>query len=147
MRLAAETIARLPRDLKIDLVASPALGGILFGFAIAAALDLPFIFSERVEGAMTFRRSFELPKDARVLIAEDVVTTGGSVAELEALITDKGGEVVGVVSIIDRMSTPKFVAPFYPLLRLEVPSFEPAECLLCEQGVEISAPGSRNLAK
>jgi orotate phosphoribosyltransferase len=147
MRLAAEAASRLPHDLGIDLVASPALGGILFGFALAAVLDVSLIFSERVAGEMTFRRSFEVPAHARVLIAEDVVTTGGSVAELEDLIIAQGGVVLGVVSLIDRGGTPRFRAPFYPLLRLQTPSWEPESCVLCAQGVDLIAPGSRNLAK
>jgi orotate phosphoribosyltransferase len=147
MKLAAETIARLPEDIQIDLVASPAVGGILFGFAVAAALDVDLIFSEREAGAMVFRRAFEVPEGARVLIAEDVVTTGGSVKELEDLILAAGACVVGVVSLIDRGGQPVFSADFYPLLRLEIPSWEPNSCNLCEKGVDLYAPGSRNLAK
>jgi len=146
-KLAAEAVARLPRGLAVDLVASPAVGGILFGFAVAVALDLPLIFSERVDGAMEFRRAFEVPQGARVLVAEDVVTTGGSVKEVCDLVVQKGGTVVGVVSLIDRGGTPVFSAPFFPLLRLETPSWDPKECALCEHGVELYAPGSRNLAK
>ncbi|MDR1713855.1 MAG: orotate phosphoribosyltransferase [Coriobacteriales bacterium] len=146
-RLAQETVARLPQDLAVDLVASPAVGGILFGFVVAAALDKPLIFSERVDGRMALRRSFAVPPGARVLIAEDVVTTGGSVKELEELISDAGGVVAGVVSLIDRGGQPVFSAPFYPLIQLEVPSWSPEMCELCQNGVEIHAPGSRNLAK
>jgi orotate phosphoribosyltransferase len=146
-QLAAEAAARLPPDLRIDLVASPAVGGILFGFAVATALDLPLIFSERENGAMVFRRSFEVPAGARVLVAEDVVTTGGSVKEVCDLVADKGGTVVAVVSLIDRGGTPVFSAPFFPLLRLETPSRDPSDCELCKEGVELYAPGSRNLAK
>jgi orotate phosphoribosyltransferase len=144
-RLAAEAVARLPEGITIDLVASPAVGGILFGFAVAAALDVPLIFSERVDGAMTFRRAFEVAPGARVLVAEDVVTTGGSVKEVCDLVAERGGEVAGVISLIDRGGTPVFSVPFYPLLRLVTPSWEPADCQLCQQGVELYAPGSRNL--
>jgi orotate phosphoribosyltransferase len=147
MSLAAEAVARLPHDLAIDLVASPAVGGILFGFAVAAALDVNLIFSEREGGAMVFRRSFEVQPGARVLIAEDVVTTGGSVRELEDLVIGAGGAVVGVVALIDRGGQAAFSSPFYPLLRLEVPSWEAESCALCRQGVEIYAPGSRSLVK
>jgi orotate phosphoribosyltransferase len=146
-QLASEVVARLPKDIEIDLVASPAVGGILFGFAVAAALDAPLIFSERVEGKMEFRRAFEVPAGARVLVAEDVVTTGGSVKEVCDLVEQNGGIVVGVVSLIDRGGIPVFSAPFFPLLRFETPSWAPEECELCKQGVEIYAPGSRNLSK
>jgi orotate phosphoribosyltransferase len=145
--LAAEAASRLPKDCKPTLVASPAVGGILYGFAVAAALDLPLIFSERVDGVMVFRRSFEVPSDARVLVVEDVVTTGGSVKEVCDLVTQQGGEVVGVVSLIDRGGTPVFDAPFCPLLRLETPSWDPSECTLCQQGTPLYAPGSRALSK
>jgi orotate phosphoribosyltransferase len=146
-RLAAEAAARLPEGLRVDMVASPAVGGILFGFAVAAALDVPFIFSERVDGQMVFRRSFVVPEGAQVLIAEDVVTTGGSVREVSDLIERQGGTVLGVVSLIDRGGTRAFSAAFYPLLRLEVPSWEAESCELCKKGVEIYAPGSRTIAK
>ena len=145
MQLADEAVAKLPEDMLVDIVASPALGGILFGFAVASALDATLIFSERVDGAMVFRRSFEVPVGARILVVEDVVTTGGSVKEVCDLVEAEGGEVVGVVSMIDRADTICFDAPYYPLLRLKAPSWEPENCNLCKQGIEITAPGSRNL--
>jgi len=145
--LAREIVARLPEDLEIDLVASPAVGGILFGFAVADALGRHLIFSERVEGKMRFRRSFKVPTGARVLVAEDVVTTGSSVKEVCDLVEDAGGIVVGVVSLIDRGGIRLFEQPFFPLLKLPTPSWSPDTCELCAQGVEIYAPGSRNLGK
>lgn len=143
--LSAEAVARLPEDIEVDLVASPAVGGILFGFAVALALDVKMIFSERKDGQMLFRRSFEVPKDARVLVAEDVVTTGSSVKEVCDLIEQAGAEVVGVVSLIDRCSDRVFSQPFYPLLTLPTPSWDPAECALCKEGVEVHSLGSRKL--
>jgi orotate phosphoribosyltransferase len=145
MQLAEEAVAKLPNDLQVDIVASPALGGILFGFAVASALDATMIFSERVDGVMVFRRSFEVPQGARILVVEDVVTTGGSVKEICDLITADDGEVVGVVSMIDRADTVCFEAPYYPLLRLKVPSWERKDCDLCNQGIELTSPGSRSL--
>ena len=146
-RLAAEAAARLPEGLHVDMVVSPAVGGILFGFAVASALDVPFIFSERENGKMVFRRAFEVPAGARVIVAEDVVTTGGSVQEVCRLVEQQGGTVVGVVALIDRGSPRVFSADFYPLLSLEVPSWDPKECSLCNDGIEIYAPGSRTIAK
>ena len=147
MQLAEEAVAKLPDDLQVDIVASPALGGILFGFAVAASLDATMIFSERVDGTMVFRRSFEVPEGARILVVEDVVTTGGSVKEVCDLVVAEGGDVVGVVTLIDRGGDPLFDAPYYPLLRLESPSWEVEDCALCKQGVELTSPGSRNLTK
>jgi orotate phosphoribosyltransferase len=142
-QLAAEAVARLDRDMSIDLVISPAIGGILFGFAVAAALDLPFLFTERKEGIMVLRRSFIIPQAARVLVAEDVVTTGGSVKEVCDLVEAAQAQVCGVISLIDRGGIPAFDAPFYPLLRLETPSWEPTDCALCAQKTPIDAPGTR----
>ncbi|MDR2714150.1 MAG: orotate phosphoribosyltransferase [Coriobacteriales bacterium] len=145
-QLAAETVARLLEETQnnnIDLVISPAIGGILFGFAVATALDKPFLFTERKEGVMQLRRSFEIPPTAQVLVAEDVVTTGGSVKEVCDLVEAAGATVVAVVSLIDRGGVPVFQAPFYPLLRFETPSWAPEDCKLCKQGMQMDAPGSR----
>ncbi len=146
-RLAAEAVRRLPEGLEVDIVVSPAVGGILFGFAVATALDTPFIFSERVNGEMVLRRAFEIPAGARVLVAEDVVTTGGSVQEVCDLARQKGATIAGVLSLIDRGGQQVFCEDFYPLLRLEDPSWDAEGCTLCKAGVEISAPGSRTIAK
>ncbi len=145
VKLSKEAVSRIPDSLEVDLVASPALGGILFGFAVALALDVKMIFSERKDGKMVFRRSFEVPKGARVLVAEDVVTTGSSVKEVCDLVEEAGGEVVGVVSMIDRCSGRVFEQPFFPLLELPTPSWDPADCELCKQGVEVHSLGSRKL--
>ncbi|MDO5044900.1 MAG: orotate phosphoribosyltransferase [Coriobacteriia bacterium] len=148
-KLAQESIERLPQDLidSIDLVASPAVGGMRFGFAVAQALHKNFVFSERVEGKMQFRRSFTIESGQRVLVVEDVVTTGGSVKEVCDLVEAAGGEVVAVVSLIDRKTDKKFSAPFYPLLELPTLSWDPDECELCKKGIEIHSLGSRNLKK
>ena len=95
---------------------------------------------------MTFRRAFEIPAGARVLVVEDVVTTGGSVGEVIDLVRAAGGEVAGVVSLIDRGGKKKFDAPFWPLLQLEVESWEPSECALCDTGVPLYSPGSRRVS-
>jgi len=142
-KLAAEVVARLPEDMSVDIVIAPAIGGILFGFAVAAALDRPFLFTERKDGFMMLRRSFEIPAGAHVLVAEDVVTTGSSVKEVCDLVADAGAVVQAVVSLIDRGGTPVFDAPFFPLLRLATPSWAPEDCALCAAGEGIDAPGSR----
>jgi orotate phosphoribosyltransferase len=144
--LAKTAVERLPKDLGIDLVAAPAVGGLIIGFAVAQALGVKFIFSEREQGEMVFRRAFAVPENARVLVVEDVVTTGGSVGEVIDLVREAGGEVVGVVSLIDRGGEKKFDAPFWPLLRLEVESWEADGCGLCADGVPVYSPGSRRLS-
>jgi orotate phosphoribosyltransferase len=145
-RLAQTAVDRLPAALGIDLVAAPAVGGLIIGFAVAQALGVKFIFSERESGTMVFRRAFEVPVGARVLVVEDVVTTGGSVAEVIDLVRGAGGTVAGVVSIIDRGGDKKFDAPFWPLLTLEVESWEPDACVLCAGGEPVTSPGSRRLS-
>jgi orotate phosphoribosyltransferase len=147
LKLATEAVERLPKDVResIDLVASPAVGGITYGFAVALALGVNFIFSERVEGKMKFRRSFEVPEGANVLVCEDVVTTGGSVAEVIDLVEANGGHVVGVTSIIDRKTDRKFDAPFYPLLEFPTESWAPEDCAMCAAGQLPESLGSRSL--
>jgi len=147
LKLAAEAVARLPEDSRIDLVVSPAVGGILYGFAVAQVLGTKFIFSERQAGTMVFRRSFVIPQGARVLVCEDVVTTGGSVKEVCNLVEQAGGTVVAVSSIIDRGGERKFSHPFYPLLELPTASWPAEECSLCKDGIPTDSPGSRRLAQ
>ena len=145
-RLAKAMVERLG-DERIDLVAAPAVGGIIIGFAVAQALDVKFIFSERENGVMTLRRGFEVSAGARVLVVEDVVTTGGSVGEVVELVRRAGGVPVAVVSIIDRGGPKAFDVQLYPLLRLQVESWEPVSCGLCAAEVPMYAPGSRALTK
>jgi len=146
-RLAQTAVHRLPDDLNVDLVAAPAVGGLIIGFAVAQAMGVKFIFSEREQGKMALRRSFEVPPGARVLVVEDVVTTGGSVAEVVELVERAGGVVVGVVSLIDRGGEKAFTSRYWPLLRLEVESWDAASCSLCKQQVPVYSPGSRRLGE
>jgi orotate phosphoribosyltransferase len=143
----AEAIAERVGERQIDMVAAPAVGGIVIGFAVAQALGVKFIFSERQDGLMTFRRGFEVPPGARVLVVEDVVTTGGSVAEVIGLVRAAGGECVAAASLIDRGGPKAFEAELLALLRLQVESWEPSSCDLCAIGVPLHAPGSRALSK
>jgi orotate phosphoribosyltransferase len=145
-RLACE-IARRLGERQVDLVAAPAVGGIVIGFAVAQALGVKFIFSEREDGTMKFRRGFEVPAGARVLVVEDVVTTGGSVAEVIELVRCAGGEPVAVAALIDRGGPKAFDLELFPLLRLKVESWEAESCGLCASEVPLYAPGSRALAK
>ncbi|MBN2403970.1 MAG: orotate phosphoribosyltransferase [Coriobacteriia bacterium] len=144
-RLAQAMVARLG-DRKFDLVAAPAVGGIIIGFAVAQALGVKFIFSERQDGAMVLRRAFEVPQGARVLVVEDVVTTGGSVAEVISLVQEAGGHVEAVTSLIDRGGEKKFDSELLSLLQLEVESWEPDSCGLCASDVPLYSPGSRRLS-
>ena len=142
----AEAMAASVAGRKIDAVAAPAVGGIIIGFAVAQALGVKFIFSERQQGTMTFRRSFTVEPGERVLVVEDVVTTGGSVSEVMDLVRAGGGVVEAVTSIIDRGGKKAFDAEYLPLLQLEVESMEPHDCPQCASGAAIDSPGSRRLS-
>lgn len=143
--LAEEIVARLPEGVEIDTVVAPAVGGIIIGFAVALALDARFIFAERKGGVMELRRSFTLKPGERVLVVEDVVTTGGSVAEVIKLVQEASAEVVGVASLIDRGGEKAFQSEYWPLVSLDVSSWDPSECNPCKEGIAIDSPGSRRL--
>lgn len=128
------------------LVVSPAIGGLIIGHETASALDLPFLFAERdQDGAMGLRRGFAVERDQRVLVVEDVITTGGSVREVIAAIERDGGRSVGVGSLVNRSGVvnPFEPLPFVALVEVAFPTWQPDECPLCREGVPIEKPGSR----
>lgn len=132
----------------VDVVIGPALGGILVAHELASALGVLAMFTERINGEMSLRRGFELDKGTRVLIAEDVVTTGKSANEVINLVTELGSTVVGVASLINRseVSNP-FNVPWFYQLKLEIPSFDKKDCPECLYGLEnpLVKPGSRHV--
>lgn len=135
-------------DGAFDVVACPAVGAIVLGFATALAADARMIFAEREEGAMKFRRGFGLQSRERTLIVEDVITTGGSATEIVELVRAVGAEPVGIGALIDRgdpARPPSLGAQLKSLLQLEVSSWEPAECPLCAAGEPLADPGSRRV--
>ncbi len=131
------------------LVVSPAIGGILMGYEVARQLGLPNIFAERENGEMTLRRGFTIEKGTRVIVVEDVVTTGGSVKEVVKLVQSMGAEVVAVASLVDRSNgNVDFGVKYVNLISMEVVSYEADECPLCKEGkIELSKPGSRTVFK
>lgn len=125
-------------------IVAPALGGVVIGYAVAEALGLPFVFTERKEGQMTLRRGFGFRRDERVVIVEDVVTTGKSTRETADVVAQHGGVVTAFASILNRSGKPDpFDAPYEALLALDLDTFEEATCPLCAGGVPLDAPGSR----
>lgn len=139
-------IARRYFSTDIDTVASPAIGGLIIGYAVAAALNVRFIWTERENGAMTLRRGFTVKPDESVLVVEDVITTGGSTRECIAALTGHGAEVVSAASIIDRSNGKADVGvPHVSLAALDVPSFSPETCPMCVRGETVTKPGSRSL--
>jgi orotate phosphoribosyltransferase len=131
---------------KIDAVVGPALGGIIMAYEVARALGVRNIFAERENGVMTLRRGFKAESGERVLVVEDVVTTGGSVKEVIALLQTMGAEVVGVGSIVDRSNGQvSFGVDFHPLVKTDIKSWEADDCPLCKEGIPIAKPGSRQI--
>jgi orotate phosphoribosyltransferase len=147
-RTAVEIGELLARKVEkeIDLVLSPALGGIVVGFTTALALGCPMVFAERVEGKMELRRGFAIDRGSRVLIVEDVITTGGSVLELARLAEGAGSSMAAMASIVDRGGFDPGDYPLVSLVRLEVDSHRPEDCPLCKAGKAIMVPGSRYTA-
>ncbi len=131
-----------------DLVASPAVGAIVLGFATALAAEKRMIFAERSGGRLELRRGFAVRPRERTLVVEDVITTGGSAAEVIGLVKAAGGDPVGVGALVDRgeRGRPSTAGvPVRALLHLEAPSWEPEECGLCRRGLPLVDPGSSRL--
>jgi orotate phosphoribosyltransferase len=128
----------------IETVAAPAIGGLVIGYAVAQALNVRFIWTERQNGEMTLRRGFTITENERLLVVEDVITTGGSTRECIAALETHGAKVTNAASIIDRSNGAADVGvPRIALVAMEVPSYAPEACPLCAQGTEAVKPGSR----
>ena len=145
-RLGTE-IATRAREWRPTVVLSPALGGIVIGQEVGRALGVRAIFAERQDGELTLRRGFMIAETDRVLVVEDVLTTGGSTRETMQVATAAGGRVVGAASIVDRSNgAATFDAPYVGLLQMDLPTYEPEKCPLCAQGMPVVKPGSRPVA-
>lgn len=139
-----EAIASRVRPLRPTAVLSPALGGVIIGHEVARALRTRALFAERQDGALTLRRGFALDPSDRVLIVEDVVTTGGSTRETIDVARAAGATVVGAAAIIDRSGGHSDVGvPLHALATLDLPTYDPESCPLCKEGRPIVKPGSR----
>jgi len=144
-RLCNEIASHYTND-KIDVIVSPAIGGIVVGQEVARLLGCRAIFAERENGVMTLRRGFEIHAGERALVVEDVVTTGGSIKEVIQLCRAAGGHVVGVGFIVDRSAGQvAFDVPKFSVLEMEVVTYKPETCPLCQQGIPIEKPGSRKI--
>ena len=134
------------KDMQVDLLVGPAMGGILVAYEIGRQLGKEAIFTERVEGKMELRRGFEVKKGQRIVICEDVVTTAKSSLEVRDLLEEMGGEVIAIVSIIDR-TTKEIELPLISAVKMEIETFDQEDCPLCREGIPYVKPGSRNLSK
>ena len=133
------------KDDRVDIVIGPVLGAVQMAYEVSRALGCENFFAEREDGSMTLRRGFAIEPGQRVLVVEDVVTTGGSVREVLEIVRQAGGEIVGVGSIVDRTGGRiDFGVPFHSVISMEVESYEPSECPLCKAGAPAPyKPGSR----
>jgi len=139
-----QAIARYCTGDEIETVASPAIGGLVIGYAVASALNVRFIWTERENGTMTLRRGFSVKKGERILVVEDVITTGGSTRECIQVLEKQGAEVIAAASIIDRSNGEVDVGvPLISLAQMDVPGYKPEECPMCALGEEAVKPGSR----
>jgi len=158
-KLLADALAKEIQEsgLEIDTVCAPALGGLIAGFALATALDVRSIFAERVDGKMTVRRGFEIKKGEKVLMCEDIITTGGSAMEAAKVIEELGGKIVGVAALANRgfchregseittkpnCKLPQDI-PFFALADFTFEMYSPESCPLCKDGSQAIKPGSR----
>lgn len=145
-RLAQAVVANIPAQVRaqIDVVVSPAMGGIIIGQEVARVLDKDAMFLERPEGVFHLRRGFALEPGARVLMVEDVVTTGLSSREAIAAVAKHGGEVIAECSLIDRsLGSVDLGVPFYPLAAFDFPTYDEDDIPAELAAVAVTKPGSR----
>ncbi len=145
--LICSLIANHFKDYDIDIVISPAIGGIVVGQEVARQLNKKSIFAEREDKSLILRRGFSIEEGKKYLICEDVVTTGGSVFEVMDIVRNNGGIVAGVGYIVDRSNNNvNFGVPQFSTLQLDVVSYQPDECPLCQEGkIPLVKPGSRKI--
>jgi orotate phosphoribosyltransferase len=137
-------VAKQVKGLNLTKICGPAMGGIIVSYELSRQLGLESIFTERKDDEMTLRRGFAAGKGDRVLIAEDVVTTGKSTMETVKVLESLGAQVVGVACIVDRRNADcELKLPLYSAIKLDIASYDPLECPFCKEGIPIEKPGSR----
>ena len=147
----AERIKADMETLKLDAVAGPAMGGIIVAWELGRQLGLRSFFTERnEEGIMSLRRGFEVMQGERILIVEDVITTGKSYGECAAVLEELGAEIAAIACVVDRRTTDpqtgqsqKTPWPLYAACKVEATNWDAASCELCRQGIPAVKPGSR----
>ncbi|QIB27528.1 orotate phosphoribosyltransferase [Caloranaerobacter azorensis] len=132
------------KDLKIDKVVGPAMGGVIVSYEMGRQLGKEAIFTERRDGVMQIRRGFKINKGDKILITEDVVTTGKSSLEVKDVIEKFGGEVIGIACIVDRRADNVDLGlPVFSAIKLDIKTYDKEDCPLCKKGLPIEKPGSR----
>ena len=135
-------VAEKLKEMDIDVLVGPAMGGIIVAYELGRQLGLEAIFTERVDNIMALRRGFEIKEWSKVVICEDVVTTGKSSMEVKELLESMGAKVLAIASIIDRTSS-KLELDVISSLRVDIDTYDKEDCPLCESGIEVVKPGSR----
>lgn len=145
--MLCKAIAEKFADQKIEVVVGPVTGGVLLAHEVGKALGTRAIFTERENGKMTLRRGFQIAAGERVLVVEDIVTTGGSVQEVVGVVKEHGGIPVGIGMLVDRSGGKADFGevPYKALLSLTVTTYEPDSCPLCKEGLPMTKRGSRKL--
>lgn len=141
-----QVVTQQVKDLQADIVVGPAMGGVIVSYELARQLGIPGIFTERENNIMTLRRGFELNPGQKVLLSEDVITTGKSTMETVAVIESYGAKVIGLCCIVDRRGAGVDLPfPVYSATTLEVQTFEATDCPLCAENIPVVKPGSRKM--
>lgn len=139
-------VAEKLKNVEFDVVVGPAMGGVVVSYELARQTGKPGIFAERKDGEMCIRRGFEINKGQKVIISEDVITTGKSSLEVARILEEMGAEVVAMCCIVDRRAEGvELPYPIISAVKLEVASYDAAECPLCKQNIPYVKPGSRNI--
>jgi len=135
------------RAASVELVISPAMGGIVVGQEVGRQLNVRTIFAERKDGKLQLRRGFQIRKGEKTLVCEDVITTGGSVREVIDIVKDSGGILSGVAAVVDRSAPggPGF-ENFFAAMRMDILTYKPEGCPLCMQKIPVEKPGSTGKA-
>ena len=141
-----EVVCDKLKDVDFDIVVGPAMGGIIVSYEVARQLGKPGIFVEREDNVMALRRGFEITSGQKVLITEDVITTGKSSLEAATLLESLGADIVGICAIVDRRSKGVSLPyPIYSAIALNIDSYEVDSCPLCKEGIPYVKPGSRKI--
>ena len=141
-----KALAKKLKGIKVDVVIGPALGGVIVSYEMARALKVRSLFAERLDGALVLRRGFSLKKSDRVLVVEDVITTGKSTREVIDIIKQQGAKLVAVAAIVDRSPNLSiFEVPLASVLKIDIQTYLPSDCPLCKAGkIPAIKPGSRS---
>lgn len=145
-KVMAEVAERI-KDLDFDLLCGPAIGGIIASYELARQIDKASIFTERKEGRMTLRRGFEIPEGAKILIVEDVVTTGKSSLETRDVLEAHGGDVIGIACVVNRSGRDHVGLPLYYGTRVDAETFDADDVPDWLSEIPITQPGSRDMKK